>query len=137
MCPDRVIVGELRCADTVPLCAAMTHGGSGWMTTVQAASASGALARMAAGAMQAPEFLPVGAANLLVAGAVHVVVHLHRADAGRRVVSAVHEVVGADHGQITTSEVYRRDPGTRSTPGSAVRVEKAGELVSAGVGPAR
>ncbi len=55
---------------------AMSQGRSGSMCTIHADSSAGVFRRIASYAVQAPERLPLEASNLLIAGAVHLVVHL-------------------------------------------------------------
>ena len=55
---------------------AMGQGRSGSMCTIHADSSAGVFRRIASYAVQAPERLPLEASNLLIAGAVHFVVHL-------------------------------------------------------------
>ena len=55
---------------------AMSQGRSGSMCTIHAESSAGVFRRIASYAVQAPERLPLEATNLLIAGALHFVVHL-------------------------------------------------------------
>ena len=88
MTPDRVIVGEIRGPEVVPMCNAMSQGNDGSMATLHASSSRIAFTRLASYAAQGPERLPLEATNLLVASAVHFVVHLARAtDTTTRVVA--------------------------------------------------
>ena len=80
MTPDRVIVGEIRGPEVIPMCNAMSQGNDGSMATLHASSSRIAFTRLASYAAQGPERLPLEATNLLVASAVHFVVHLARAD---------------------------------------------------------
>ena len=73
---DRVIVGEVLGDEIIPMLNAMSQGRSGSMCTIHADSSAGAFRRIASYAVQAPERLPVESTNLLIAGAVHFVVHL-------------------------------------------------------------
>ena len=73
---DRVIVGEVLGDEVLPMLNAMSQGRSGSMCTIHADSSAGVFRRIASYAVQAPERLPLEASNLLVAGAVHFVVHL-------------------------------------------------------------
>ena len=73
---DRVIVGEVLGDEVLPMLNAMSQGRSGSMCTIHADSSAGVFRRIASYAVQAPERLPLEASNLLVAGAVHLVVHL-------------------------------------------------------------
>ncbi|MGE3253745.1 CpaF family protein, partial [Pseudonocardia sp.] len=59
--PDRVIVGEIRGPEVVPVCNVMSQGNDGSMATIHASSARGVFAKMAAYAAQGPERLPVEA----------------------------------------------------------------------------
>ncbi len=73
---SRVIVGEVLGDEVVPMLNAMSQGRSGSMGTIHSDSSAGVFRRLAAYAIQAPERLPLEATNLLIAGAVHLVVHL-------------------------------------------------------------
>jgi Flp pilus assembly CpaF family ATPase len=73
---DRVIVGEVLGDEVLPMLNAMSQGRSGSMCSIHADSSAGVFRRIASYAVQAPERLPLEASNLLVAGAVHLVVHL-------------------------------------------------------------
>ena len=73
---DRVIVGEVLGDEVLPMLNAMSQGRSGSMCTIHADSSAGVFRRIASYAAQAAERLPLEASNLLIAGAVHFVVHL-------------------------------------------------------------
>ena len=73
---DRVIVGEVLGDEILPMLNAMSQGRSGSMCTIHADSSAGVFRRIASYAVQATERLPLEASNLLIAGAVHFVVHL-------------------------------------------------------------
>ncbi len=76
---DRVIVGEVLGDEVLPMLNAMSQGRSGSMCTIHADSSAGAFRRIASYAVQAPERLPLEATNLLIAGALHLVVYLETA----------------------------------------------------------
>jgi pilus assembly protein CpaF len=73
---DRVIVGEVLGDEILPMLNAMSQGRSGSMCTIHADSSAAVFRRIASYAVQAQERLPLEASNLLIAGAVHFVVHL-------------------------------------------------------------
>ena len=135
MSPDRVIVGEVRGPEVIPMCQAMSQGNDGSLATVHASSSRGALLRLATYAVQAPEQLNLEAANLLIAGAVHVVVHLDRDAAGRRVVSSVREVTGAEGNQIPSNEFFRPGPHVAAVPASPPSHQLREALIAAGAPP--
>jgi Flp pilus assembly CpaF family ATPase len=133
MSPDRVIVGEIRGAEVIPMCNAMSQGNDGSLSTVHASSSRGVFTKFAAYAAQAPERLSLEATNLMVASAVHFVVHLGWDSGGRRVVDSVREVLDADGAQVVSNEVYRPGPDGRAVPASPLRTETLDELVAAGL----
>ncbi|GAA1994233.1 CpaF family protein [Kitasatospora viridis] len=135
MAPDRVIVGEVRGAEVVPMCTAMSQGNDGSLSTIHASSSRGVFTKLAAYAVQAPERLGLEATNLLVASAVHFVIHLARDASGRRAVSSIREVVGADGDQLISNEVYRPGPDRRAVYATPLRSETLAELELTGYQP--
>ncbi|MEY9861356.1 pilus assembly protein CpaF [Catenulispora sp. GAS73] len=131
MSPDRVIVGEVRGDEVLPMLAAMSQGNDGSMTTVHANSTEGVFTRFATYAAQAPERLSMEAANLLIAGAVDVVIHVAKIG-GKRVLTGIREVVGFDGAQITSHEVYRPGPTGSAVHAFGWRAETVRELIDAG-----
>ncbi|PPK63363.1 ATPase, T2SS/T4P/T4SS family [Actinokineospora auranticolor] len=137
MSPDRVIVGEIRGPEVIPMGNAMSQGNDGSMATLHASSSRIAFTRLASYAAQGAERLPLEATNLLVASSVHFVVHLARAEDRRtRVVSSVREVVGADGPQVVSNEVYRPGPDRRARPvAGALRADTLDDLIEVGFDP--
>jgi pilus assembly protein CpaF len=138
MSPDRVIVGEIRGPEVIPMCNAMSQGNDGSMATLHASSSRIAFTRLASYAAQGVERLPLEATNLLVASAVHFVVHLARGtDRTTRVVSSIREVVGADGPQVISNEIYRPGADRRARPvAGSMRTDNLDDLVDAGFDPA-
>ncbi|MCU4185157.1 Flp pilus assembly complex ATPase component TadA [Acidiferrimicrobium sp. IK] len=134
MSPDRVIVGEARGDEVLALLNAMSQGTDGSMATLHASSSRGAFSKLATYAIQAPERLPLEATNLLVANAVHFVIHLAR-DGERRVVSSIREVTGAEGPMVASNEVFRPDHSRRAVPGAPLRNDTLDQLVAVGFDP--
>jgi Flp pilus assembly CpaF family ATPase len=132
MSPDRVIVGEVRGREVVPMLNAMSQGNDGSMTTLHASSSRGAFMKLAAYAAQTEEHLRLEDTNLLIAGAVHFVIQLDYAPAGQRVISSIREVVDADGRQVVSNEVYTPGPDRRAIPAAPLRATTADELAAAG-----
>jgi Flp pilus assembly CpaF family ATPase len=134
--PDRVIVGEVRGAEVLPMLLAMTQGNDGSLCTVHASSSRAAFGRLATYAAMAPERLDLETTNLLVAGAVHFVVFIaQRSIPGQkteRFVSSIREVVGAEGPLVVSNEVYRPGHDGRAVPGVPVRAETLVELEAVG-----
>jgi pilus assembly protein CpaF len=122
---SRVMVGEVLGDEVIPMLNAMSQGRSGSMATIHADSSAGVFRRLATYAIQAPERLPLEATNLLIAGSIHLVVHLDARAADdrdaqmsihgghgsptplRRCVSSVREVVDAEGGIVVSNELWR------------------------------
>lgn len=134
MGPDRVIVGEIRGAEVVPMLLAMSQGNDGSMSTIHADSSAGVFTRLQMYMAMTPERFDAPTANLMTANAVDVVVHL--ADLGRRrALTSVREVTGADGGVLLSNEIYA--PGDEGLATVNWRFEDATlrRLVAAGFDP--
>lgn len=136
MSPDRVWVGEARGEEVLALLNAMSQGTDGSAATLHASSSRGAFAKLATYAIQAPERLPLEATSLLIANAVHFVIHLDQDLAGRRFVASVREVCDADGTMVISNEVFRPGPTGRAVPGVPLRPDTLDHLVGAGFDPA-
>jgi pilus assembly protein CpaF len=135
MTPDRVIVGEVRGSEVVPMLNAMSQGNDGSMTTIHASSSRGAFMKVASYAAQSAEHLGLEDTNLLIAGAVHVVIQLDWDRHGRRCISSIREVTDADGRQVVSNEVYAPGPDRRAVPSVPVRAATMEELAAAGYQP--
>jgi pilus assembly protein CpaF len=136
MTPDRVIVGEVRGAEVVPMAKAMSIGIDGSMATVHASDSRQALLKLVTYAMEPPARYPREAAMTLIAGTVHIVIHLGIAPDGTRVVGSVREVIDSDGEHIVSNEVYRPGPDQRAMPATALRGATLDRLIAAGFDPA-
>ncbi|MEY4252249.1 MAG: hypothetical protein RL691_1130 [Actinomycetota bacterium] len=105
MDPDRVIVGEVRGAEAFPMLLAMSQGNNGSMCTLHADSARSAFPKLLAYVSMASMGLPTETVNLLVASAIHFVVHIQNID-GRRRVTSIIEVTDAEGSSIISNEVF-------------------------------
>lgn len=110
MSPDRIIVGETRGSETIPLLNAMSQSNDGSVTTVHASSSQGAFTKLGAYAALSDR-LPLEATSLLISAAIHLVVHVDATPEGERRVTSVREVVGVDGAQVLSNEIYRYESG--------------------------
>ncbi len=136
MSPDRVIVGEIRGAEVIPMCNAMSQGNDGSMATLHASTSMGVFAKLAAYAAQSPERLDLPSTNLLVANALHLVVQLDQTPEGTRVVSSVREITGADGVMVVSNEVFSPGPDRRAAPATRPSDARLAQLEMAGFEPA-
>ncbi|HYZ99931.1 MAG TPA: ATPase, T2SS/T4P/T4SS family [Acidimicrobiales bacterium] len=137
MNPDRVIVGEVRGDEVIPMLNAMSQGNDGSMCTVHANSSLAAFGKLAMYAVQAPERLNLEATNLMVANAIDFVVYIGTAAVGgegglRRYVSSVREVVGAEGPLVVSNEIFVPGYDKRAIPGSPLRDSTLAELAEVG-----
>ena len=140
MNPDRVMVGEVRGPELVPMLLAMTQGRDGSMCTIHAASARHVFDRALMYALLPPYTLPVDASAHLFANAVDFVVFVGDDRTSRgygrgRSVQTVLEVVGAEGTTISANEVFRADAhgAARPVPGMPLRESTRQDLVRAGL----
>ena len=105
MDPDRVIVGEVRGGEAFPMLLAMSQGNNGSMCTLHADSARSVFPKLLAYVSMASTGVPTETVNLLIASAIHFVVHIEVRDNVRRITS-IHEVVDADGTSIVSNEIY-------------------------------
>ena len=131
MNPDRVLVGEVRGAEVIPLLNAMSQGNDGSMCTVHADSSATVFNKLALYAVQAPERLPLEATNLLAASAIDLVVWIAKTKAGR-FVGSVRHVVEADGNRVVTNELFRPGPDGRAVPGDPIPADLLSELEAEG-----
>ena len=113
---------------------AMSQGNNGSMCTLHADSARSVFPKLAAYMSMASTGVPVETLNLLIASAVHFVIHLS-SSRGRRTVESILEVTDSDGTSIMSNEVF-----SRSRPDSAfiaLRNTTAELLEDHGFRPAR
>lgn len=117
MDPDRIIVGECRGAETVPMLLAMSQGNDGSMTSIHADSSKNVFNRIItyAATLAQPPIDPRHA-TLLIRDAVHFVVHLGFAD-GRRVIQSIREVDATSEENMLSTEVFTPGNDGRAVPG--------------------
>jgi Flp pilus assembly CpaF family ATPase len=131
MNPDRVLVGEVRGAEVVPLLNALSQGNDGSMCTIHADSSGTVFNKLALYAVQAPERLPLEATNLLAASAIDLVVWIAKTKRGR-FVGSVRHVIQADGATVVTNELFRPGPGGRAVPGDPIPGDLLADLEDEG-----
>ena len=131
MNPDRVIVGEVRGDEVIPMLNAMSQGNDGSTCTLHADSSGTVFNKLGLYAMQAPERLSLEATNQLAAAAIDLVVFIAKTRHGRFVAS-IRQVVGADGRQVVTNELYEPGPDGRAIPASPLPHDLADDLTAHG-----
>jgi pilus assembly protein CpaF len=106
MRPDRIIVGEVRGAETLDMLQAMNTGHEGSLSTVHANSPRDALSRLETMVLMAGYELPLRAIRQQVSSALDLIVQLDRLDDGTRHVTAISEVQRMEGETITLQNLF-------------------------------
>jgi pilus assembly protein CpaF len=131
---DRVIVGEVRGDEVIPMLLAMSQGKDGSMCSVHAKSSRDAFDRLQMYAAMTRESLSPEVTATMVANAVHFVVHLEwdRSSPPQRRVASILEVSHAEGAQVVHNEVWKSDFLGRGVPHARLRQETERRLAEVG-----
>ena len=135
MRPDRIIVGEVRGAETLDMLQAMNTGHEGSLTTIHANSPRDALSRLETLVLSAGFDLPLRAIREQIASAFDLLVQITRLVDGTRKVTHVTEVLRMESDVITLQDLFiARPPGEGGgSAGPGTRLLEA--LASTGLKP--
>ncbi|NNE74302.1 MAG: CpaF family protein [Acidimicrobiales bacterium] len=132
MSPSRVIVGEVRGAEALPMMQAMSQGNDGSMCTIHADSSAGVFGRLQMYMAMTEERFDVETTNLMVSNAINFVVHIVKTDDNERVLTSVREITGAEGALVLSNEIFAPDDTRRAMPrfplseSSLARLERVG-----------
>ena len=107
MRPDRIVIGEVRGAETLDMLQAMNTGHEGSMTTVHANSPRDALRRLENMVSMAGLNYPVRAIREQLSSALHVLVQLDRMTGGKRRVVQIVEITGMEGDTVCLHDIFR------------------------------
>jgi pilus assembly protein CpaF len=110
MRPDRIIVGEVRGAETLDMLQAMNTGHEGSLTTIHANSPRDALARLETLVLTAGVDLPLRAIREQIASAFDLLVQISRLVDGSRRVTHVTEVLRMESDVIALQDLFLARP---------------------------
>ena len=122
MRPDRIIVGEVRGAETLDMLQAMNTGHEGSLTTIHANSPRDALARLETLVLTSGVELPHRAIRDQIASAFDVLVQIVRLVDGSRRISHIVEVVGMESDVITLQDLFVASSPTEEDAARAKRL---------------
>jgi pilus assembly protein CpaF len=106
MRPDRIILGEVRGAESLDMLQAMNTGHDGSLTTVHANSCRDALTRIETLVSMAGFNLAAKAMRHYVSSALDVIIQIARLSDGTRKLISLEEVVGMEGDLITLQELF-------------------------------
>jgi len=112
MRPDRIIVGEVRGAETLDMLQAMNTGHEGSLTTIHANSPRDALSRLETLVMTGGVELPHRAIREQIASAFDLLVQIQRLVDGSRRVTHITEVLGMEADVVTMQDIFVASPPT-------------------------
>jgi pilus assembly protein CpaF len=110
MRPDRIIVGEVRGAETLDMLQAMNTGHEGSLTTIHANSPRDALSRLETLVLTGGIDLPLRAIREQIASAFDLLVQISRLVDGSRRVTHITEVLRMEADVITLQDVFVAKP---------------------------
>ena len=110
MRPDRIIVGEVRGAETLDMLQAMNTGHEGSLTTIHANSPRDALSRLETLVLTAGVELPLRAIREQVSSAFDLLVQITRLVDGSRKISHITEVLRMESDTITMQDIFVAKP---------------------------
>ncbi|MHB1244162.1 MAG: CpaF family protein, partial [Gaiellaceae bacterium] len=110
MRPDRIIVGEVRGAETLDMLQAMNTGHEGSLTTIHANAPRDALARLETLVLTAGVDLPLRAIREQTSSAFDVLVQISRLVDGSRRVTHITEVLRMESDVITLQDLFVAKP---------------------------
>lgn len=105
MRPDRIIVGEVRGAETIDMLQAMNTGHEGSLSSGHGNSIPDMLDRLETMVLLGSD-IPLVAARRQISSAIDVMVQLGRLRDGRRVVLEISEILGCRDGEIETNPLF-------------------------------
>ena len=130
MRPDRIIVGEVRGAETFDMLQAMNTGHDGSMTTVHANTARDSLSRIEQMVTMIGIDLPLSAIRSQIASGLNFVIQLNRLSDGNRKVMSISEITGMEGDTITMQDIF-----AFKRTGSNDNGKVLGQLIATGMRP--
>jgi pilus assembly protein CpaF len=122
MRPDRIIVGEVRGAETLDMLQAMNTGHEGSLTTIHANSPRDALSRLETLVLTAGVDLPLRAIREQISSAFDLLVQITRLVDGSRRISHITEVLRMESDVITLQDIFVAKPPEEDEFGGATRL---------------
>jgi pilus assembly protein CpaF len=130
MRPDRIIVGEVRGAESLDMLQAMNTGHDGSLTTIHANSPRDALTRLEHMVGMSGVPIPTQVIRQQIAAALHLIVDVERLIDGRRVITSIQEITGMEETVVNMQEIFSYKRKTVDEEGRVV-----GEFKATGIRP--
>jgi pilus assembly protein CpaF len=134
MRPDRIIVGEVRGAETLDMLQAMNTGHEGSLTTIHANSPRDALSRLETLVLTAGVELPHRAIREQISSAFDLLVQIARLVDGSRRITHITEVLRMESDVVTLQDIYVAKPPEEDAEGNG-KVQLLADLECTGLKP--
>ena len=135
MRPDRIIVGEVRGAETLDILQAMNTGHEGSLTTIHANSPRDALSRLETLVLTAGVELPLRAIREQISSAFDLLVQITRLVDGSRKISHITEVLRMESDVITLQDIFVAKPPDEDTAAAGGPTRLLSPLLCTGLKP--
>lgn len=106
MCPNRIIVGEVRGEEVLDMIQAMNTGHDGSLSTGHGNSITGMLRRLESMFLQAADF-PIDAVRAQISEGIDIIVHMGRLSDKTRKVLEIAEIKGFDGNKIIINTLFK------------------------------
>ena len=106
MRPDRIIIGEVRGAESFDMLQAMNTGHEGSLTTIHANTPRDSLTRLESMILMTGTHLPEQAMRFMISSALDLIIQVSRTTDGSRKVTSLCEVVGTEGQVITLQDIF-------------------------------
>jgi pilus assembly protein CpaF len=106
MRPSRIILGEVRGAESFDMLQAMNTGHDGSLTTVHANTPRDALMRLETMVAMANLDIPSEFIRRFISSAIHVIIQISRLSDGKRKLISLQEITGMEGNMITMQEIF-------------------------------
>ena len=135
MRPDRIIVGEVRGAETLDMLQAMNTGHEGSLTTIHANSPRDALSRLETLVLTAGVDLPLRAIREQTSSAFDLLIQIQRLVDGSRRITHITEVLRMESDVITLQDIFSTKPPDEEHRAGAGRARLLTPLTCSGLKP--
>jgi pilus assembly protein CpaF len=136
MRPDRIIVGEVRGAETLDMLQAMNTGHEGSLTTIHANSSRDALSRLETLVLTGGIDLPLRAIREQISSAFDLLIQISRLVDGSRRITHITEVLRMESDVVTLQDIFAaRPPDEEANPGGGGRTRLLTPLQCTGLKP--
>ena len=135
MRPDRIIVGEVRGAETLDMLQAMNTGHEGSLTTIHANSPRDALSRLETLVLTAGFELPLRAIREQISSAFDLLIQISRLVDGSRRITNITEVLRMESETVTLQDLFVAKPPDEEQAAESGAVRFLGALQCSGLKP--